>query len=142
MVDVLGNFNCTLSRGSRRDASGAEEEDPEILHFPFVFTEHIWNSKANRAKLYELIFEEICKTPSCLVEQISLFLESNIISASQLILYGLGLDKMQLLNHSFCSLVSEGASTGLVIDSGELATAVVPIYDSRILSKLQMSLHL
>ena len=42
-----------------------------------------------------------------------------------------------LLNHSFCSLLSQGATTGLIIDCGEINTSVVPIFDSKIMSKRQ-----
>ena len=47
----------------------------------------------------------------------------------------LELPKLSIQNQSFCSLISEGKTSGLVIDSGESATSVVPIFDSRLLSK-------
>jgi len=45
----------------------------------------------------------------------------------------LELPKISIQNQAFCSLISQGKTSGLVIDWGENATSVVPIFDSRIL---------
>jgi len=70
-----------------------------------IFTERIDNIEINRKKLYELAFEV------------------------------LDVPKVGILDQSLCALFSEGKTTGLVIDSGETSTSVVPIFDSKIQSK-------
>jgi actin-related protein len=78
-------------------------EFEDVSNASIIFTEPIFNPKDHKFKLAELAFEKF------------------------------GIDKMMLISQAYCALVSEGLTTGLVIDSGESSTSVVPIFDSRII---------
>lgn len=76
----------------------------DLSQTPFIFTEPVFNPKANRNKLAELAFEKF------------------------------NIGYMLSISQAYCSMLAEGNTTGLIIDSGESSTSVVPIFDSKILT--------
>lgn len=79
-------------------------EFEDISNASVIFTEPVFNPKDNKLKHAELAFERF------------------------------GIERMMLISQAYCALISEGKTTGLVIDSGESSTSVVPIFDSRIIN--------
>ena len=70
-----------------------------ISEHPVFFTEIPFNPKLNREKLIELIFETY-KAPSFFIK-----------------------------NHGVLSLLSSGGNTGVVVESGDEITNIIPIYE-------------
>jgi actin-related protein len=64
---------------------------------PLIVTDHAWNTRANRERMIQIMFETFC-VPS-----------------------------IYLANRSVCSLYSNGRTSGMVVSSGHLGTSVVPV---------------